>query len=170
VVAGGALVGRLGQATRPSPELREIARAHSPRAFERVLELVESKDERVALAAARRSWTVLGGKQKQKERLRLSGDLSKCPKFINRHASLAGLRLHDLRHSYASVGAASGVGLPALGRLLGHRSSDTTNRYAHFGDDPLRRASERIAAEITAATGTVGQRAVSLADADVGDN
>src|ERR1700759_5022036 len=49
-----------GSGNKAAPELREIARAHSPRAFERVLELVESRDERVALAAAKevldRAW------------------------------------------------------------------------------------------------------------------
>ena len=92
---------------------------------------------------------VVAGKYPDKPR----SDLHRPWRRITTHAGLTGLRLHDLRHSYASVGAASGMGLPALARLLGHRSPATTNRYAHFGDDPLRRASEQIAGEITLAIG-----------------
>jgi hypothetical protein len=53
----------------------------------------------------------------------------------------------DLRHSFASVGAMSGLGLGVVG---GHASAATTARYSHFADDPVRRASERIAADIAA--------------------
>jgi hypothetical protein len=67
---------------------------------------------------------------------------------IRRRAGLDGVRLHDLRHSYASVGAGAGLGLPIIGRLLGHKQAATTARYAHLADDPLRRASELIAAHI----------------------
>jgi integrase len=70
---------------------------------------------------------------------------------ITFHAGLAGLRIHDLRHSFASVGAASGMGLPVVGKLLGHADPKTTARYSHLADDPLRRASDRIAATIAAA-------------------
>lgn len=77
---------------------------------------------------------------------------------IIKHAELEGLRLHDLRHSYASIGAASGIGLPALGKLLGHNNPSTTQRYAHLADDPLRRASEEIANTIAAAIGSVASK------------
>lgn len=66
-------------------------------------------------------------------------------------AGLPDLRLHDLRHSYASVGAAAGMGLGTVGKLLGHASPATTARYSHFADDPLRRASDSIANTIAAA-------------------
>lgn len=75
-------------------------------------------------------------------------DLKRPWQRILQHSGLGHLRLHDLRHSYASVGAASGMGLPVIGKLLGHASPTTTNRYAHLADDPVRRASEKIAAEI----------------------
>jgi integrase len=58
---------------------------------------------------------------------------------------------HDLRHTYASFGAGGGLGLPIIGRLLGHVHTATTARYAHLDDDPLRRASEAIARRIAAA-------------------
>jgi integrase len=65
-------------------------------------------------------------------------------------AGLTGVRLHDLRHSYASTGAAAGFGLPIIGKVLGHSSSSTTQRYAHLADDPLRVAVDRISGEISA--------------------
>ncbi|OWK28965.1 site-specific integrase [Sphingomonas mucosissima] len=80
-------------------------------------------------------------------------DLKRPWARIIAHAGLEGLRLHDLRHSFASVGAASGMGLPIVGKLLGHASSATTARYAHLADDPLRRASDSIAGTIAAALG-----------------
>jgi integrase len=70
---------------------------------------------------------------------------------VNRRAGLTGVRLHDLRHTYASFGAGGGLGLPIIGRLLGHAQATTTARYAHLDNDPLRRASEAIAGRIAAA-------------------
>jgi integrase len=66
-------------------------------------------------------------------------------------AGVLDVRLYDLRHSYASVGAAGGLSLPIIGRLLGHTKPITTQRYAHLADDPLREATERIGAVITGA-------------------
>ncbi|HZR61437.1 MAG TPA: site-specific integrase [Xanthobacteraceae bacterium] len=66
-------------------------------------------------------------------------------------AGLLGVRLHDLRHTYASFGAGGGLGLPIIGRLLGHAQAATTARYAHLDNHPLRRASEAIAGRIAAA-------------------
>jgi integrase len=65
-------------------------------------------------------------------------------------ARRAGLS-HDLRHTHASFGAGAGLGLPIIGKLLGHTQAATTQRYAHLDTDPLRRASERIGTEIAAA-------------------
>lgn len=67
----------------------------------------------------------------------------------------ATVRLHDLRHTHASVGAGAGLGLPMIGRLLGHTQAATTQRYAHLADDPLRRASEVIGSRIAEAMGEV---------------
>ncbi len=70
---------------------------------------------------------------------------------IRGKAGLGDIRLHDLRHSFASVGAAAGLGLPVLGAILGHRHPATTARYAHLADDPRRVAAARISDEIAAA-------------------
>lgn len=61
---------------------------------------------------------------------------------------LTDARIYDLRHTFASIGAASGMGLPIIGRLLGHTQARTTQRYAHLADDPLREATAKIAGVI----------------------
>jgi integrase len=66
-------------------------------------------------------------------------------------AGLPDVRLHDLRHTFASVGAGASLGLPIIGKLLGHTQAQTTARYAHLADDPLRAASNAIGASIAAA-------------------
>jgi integrase len=78
-------------------------------------------------------------------------DLKRPWAAIAKRAGLEGVRLHDLRHTYASFGAGSGLGLPIIGKLLGHSQAATTHRYAHLDNDPLRRASETIAGQIAAA-------------------
>jgi integrase len=65
---------------------------------------------------------------------------------ICKAADIEGLRVHDLRHSYASVLAGAGFGLPIIGALLGHTQPSTTQRYAHLADNPLRAATERAGA------------------------
>jgi integrase len=61
------------------------------------------------------------------------------------------VRLHDLRHSFASLAVAGGASLPMIGKLLGHRQVATTARYAHLADNPLRRVNEEIGARAAAA-------------------
>ena len=70
---------------------------------------------------------------------------------VTKAAGLEGVRLHDLRHSFASIGAGASMGLLVIGKLLGHSQAATTHRYAHFDADPLRRAVDTIGATITAA-------------------
>jgi len=66
-------------------------------------------------------------------------------------ADLSDVRLHDLRHSFASVGAAAGVPLLIIGKMLGHSQSATTERYAHLAADPVKQAVETVAAVLDAA-------------------
>jgi len=66
-------------------------------------------------------------------------------------AGIEGLRLHDLRHSYASQLVSGGASLPLIGALLGHSNPLTTSRYAHLFSDPLRKATEKVGAVIEAA-------------------
>lgn len=64
---------------------------------------------------------------------------------------LMDVRLHDLRHSFASVAAASGDGLLIIGKMLGHSDVKTTARYAHLTDSPVKAAADRTAGRIAAA-------------------
>ncbi len=70
---------------------------------------------------------------------------------IRSHASLTGVRLHDLRHGFASVAAQAGESLYIIGKILGHRQASTTERYAHISVNPLQSASERTGGVIAAA-------------------
>jgi integrase len=63
-------------------------------------------------------------------------NLAKPWKGLCRAAELDGVRIHDLRHTAASVGVGHGLSLPIIGRLLGHSQPQTTNRYAHVDGDP----------------------------------
>ena len=85
-------------------------------------------------------------------------DLNRPWRAIVKRAGLNGLRLHDLRHTHASVGAGLGLGLPIIGRLLGHTQPSTTARYAHLDNDPLRRASDHIGSQLAAAMGDLKLR------------
>jgi integrase len=72
--------------------------------------------------------------------------------FVRERAGLGiDARLYDLRHSYASVGVGGGLSLPIIGKLLGHSRAQTTARYAHLADDPVREAAEKIGAVIARA-------------------
>jgi integrase len=74
-------------------------------------------------------------------------------------------RLHDLRHTYASILASQGLSLPIIGALLGHTQPQTTARYAHLLDDPLREATERVGPVVAGnGPGNAGK------DRDVGAN
>jgi len=64
------------------------------------------------------------------------------------------VRLHDLRHAYASVAASSGMGLPMIGKILGHTQAQTTARYAHFAPDPVKAAAATVAGKIADALGS----------------
>jgi integrase len=74
------------------------------------------------------------------------GDIKKTWAVVCEKADIEGVRPHDLRHTYASLLAASGMSLPIIGALLGHTQPGTTARYAHLADDPLREATERVGA------------------------
>jgi integrase len=78
-------------------------------------------------------------------------NLNKPWRRIRKLAGLKNVRLHDLRHSFASVAASSGMGLPMIGALLGHKEVATTQRYAHLANDPLKAAADMVAEKITEA-------------------
>jgi integrase len=76
-------------------------------------------------------------------------DLKRPWAAVLAEANIENLRLHDLRHTFASVGAMSGMSLPIIGKLLGHLRAETTARYSHLADDPVKAANEKIAARIS---------------------
>jgi integrase len=75
-------------------------------------------------------------------------NLQKAWRRIRAQAALDDVRLHDLRHSYASVAAANGASLLVIGRLLGHASPRTTQRYAHLVSDQIKDFNEVVGANI----------------------
>jgi len=77
--------------------------------------------------------------------------LTKAWYRIRKLADLEDVRIHDLRHSFASIGAAGGDSLYMIGKLLGHTQAATTQRYAHLADDPLKATADRIAGHIAGA-------------------
>lgn len=90
-------------------------------------------------------------------------DLKRPWEAVCRAAGLKAVRLHDLRHSFASFGAGASLGLPIIGKLLGHSQAATTHRYAHLDADPMRRAVETIGESISAAmAGKKGADVVAL--------
>jgi integrase len=69
---------------------------------------------------------------------------------IRTAAKISDVRMHDLRHSFASILASGGNSLQIIGKLLGHTNPLTTNRYAHLFVDPLREAANRVGAIVGA--------------------
>jgi integrase len=82
--------------------------------------------------------------------------------FIRKETGLGSdARAYDLRHTFASVGVGGGLGLPIIGRLLGHTQARTTQRYAHVADDPAKEATDKIGAVIAGA-GQPGAKVVDI--------
>ena len=79
---------------------------------------------------------------------RLSGGLDRAWRIVRASADLEDVRLHDLRHSFASRALALGETLPVIGKLLGHHDIETTARYAHLAQNSVHEAAERIAVSI----------------------
>ncbi|MBF0311663.1 MAG: tyrosine-type recombinase/integrase, partial [Magnetococcales bacterium] len=75
-------------------------------------------------------------------------NINKTWRVVKGNAGLETLRIHDLRHAFASVGATMGLSLPVIGKLLGHTQSATTARYAHLSNDPLMKATQQIGSHI----------------------
>lgn len=72
---------------------------------------------------------------------------------IRRRAALPDVRLHDLRHSFASVAIAHGVPLATIGKLLGHALPETTARYVHLADEVICESAERVCSGLASAMG-----------------
>lgn len=71
-------------------------------------------------------------------------DINRPWRWLRKETGMPDLRVHDLRHSFASILVSSGETLETIGKLLGHSQHQTTMRYAHLMDDPLRNAANKI--------------------------
>jgi integrase len=91
-------------------------------------------------------WVIVGAKPGA----RLT-DLQPFWRRVRARAGLKDVRIHDLRHTFASTAVASGQGLSMIGKLLGHTQVQTTARYAHLAADPVKTAADQVAGSIAAA-------------------
>ena len=88
-------------------------------------------------------WVIPGGKPG-----RHLADLQPPWERVRERAGLEEVRIHDLRHSFASRALALGESLPMIGKLLGHTQVQTTARYAHLARDSVKASASRIAGSI----------------------
>jgi len=91
------------------------------------------------------SWTFPGANQDQPMPTETLYRYWRC---LRSSAGLADLRLHDLRHNYASFASRRGETVPTIARLLGHRNPSTTLKYTHLADGALREAAEKVGAAL----------------------
>ncbi len=85
-------------------------------------------------------------------------NLQKPWRRIRKRAGLEDVRIHDLRHTFASLAARSGGSLPRIGALLGHTQTQTTQRYAHLIVDDLRQLAETVGDELASIMSTSNKR------------
>ena len=121
------------------------------------LELGDSKTGRKAVPITAPLALILDGIPEVKDNDHIIAGRKKGQRLVGLHrvwwriakkAKLDGVRLHDLRHSAASVGASGGLSLPIIGALLGHSQPQTTQRYAHLAADPVKAAAETVATRV----------------------
>lgn len=74
--------------------------------------------------------------------------VSKIWRKAREQAGILDVRIHDLRHTFASYAVSAGASLPVIGVLLGHKDSATTQRYAHLSDDPVRQMSDTVSKQL----------------------
>lgn len=84
--------------------------------------------------------------------------IGKVWRNVRKEAKLEDVRLHDLRHSFASFGITAGLSLPVIGALLGHKDVSTTQRYAHLANDTARQAADEVASVVAVAIGMAAAR------------
>jgi integrase len=89
-------------------------------------------------------------------------DMQKSWRRIRTAAELGDVRIHDLRHTFASDGVAMGQGLPIIGKLLGHSQSQTTARYAHLAADPAIEVEDKISERLANSLNSSGPQQKDL--------
>lgn len=96
-------------------------------------------------------------------------DMQKPWRRIRKKAGLSDLRIHDLRHSFASLAVSSGQSLAMIGKLLGHTQVQTTARYAHLMSDTVKTAAKDVSSQILEKLGTghIRKQNASLSASDI---
>ena len=133
------------------------------------LELPDSKTGRRRIPLPREAYDILMGLPKREgnpyviQGITENGhltDLERPWRRIRERAGLEDVRLHDLRHTYASVAMQNGIDPFTLKEIMGHRNLQTTLRYAHLADDAVQRAAGSVASRLAASIGkrNVGER------------
>jgi integrase len=89
-------------------------------------------------------------------------DVKRSWAAVCKAAGITGARIHDLRHSFASLLVSGGASLPMIGAMLGHTQVQTTQRYAHLYDQPLRAAADHVGQTIDRAGRKESQPAGSI--------
>jgi integrase len=110
-------------------------------------------DHRVPLSDAAREMLIKVRSEQPPSEMRVfphMAQLAKPWREICEEAKISGLRLHDLRHSYASTLASAGYSLPIIGKLLGHSQPSTTARYSHLIHDVLQEATQAASRRLAA--------------------
>lgn len=79
---------------------------------------------------------------------------------ICKKAKLKDCTIHDLRHAFVSFGVMAGLSLEEIGQLLGHKSTQTTKRYAHLVDTHRNEISEKVGAKINAICNPQGENVI----------
>jgi integrase len=110
---------------------------------------LDEKEQELEKLQGWRSEFIVAGKYIDAPR----ADLQNPWNAVRRHANLPNLRLHDLRHNFASFGVGGNMGLPLIGKLLGHASTQSTERYANLRRDPQRQATANIGRLLAVAIG-----------------
>jgi integrase len=100
------------------------------------------------LRVEKNPWVIVGTKPGAR-----FSDLQPFWQRVRARAGLKDVRIHDLRHTFASTAVAAGQGLPMIGKLLGHTQVQTTARYAHLAADPVKEAADRVASNLANAIG-----------------
>jgi integrase len=130
---------------------RSCLRLPDSKTGEKIVHLPSAAVELLKALPRLSNWILPGDRQR-----RLGEDghytgLQKAWERVREQAGLPGLRLHDLRHSFASFAVAEAQSLFMVAKLLGHKQTRTTERYAHLAADPILAAADKTAARITAA-------------------
>jgi integrase len=129
---------------------RSCLRLPDSKTGERIVHIPSAAVEVLKALPRVSAWVLPGDRHRHGAERHYTG-LQKAWERVREEADLPGLRLHDLRHSFASFAVANGQSLFMVAKLLGHKQTRTTERYAHLAADPILAAADQTADRIAAA-------------------